>query len=66
MYYYCRITCMYTTKTVLVVVHVILPYSAYFFFGPLAAHYGGPRCSSMKWWCDKKHLRYRHVRRLSM
>ena len=34
--------------------HLILPYSAY--YGRLAAHYGGPRCSPITCWCDKRHL----------
>ena len=34
--------------------HLIPPYSAY--YGHLASHIGGPRCSPIPWWCDKKHL----------
>jgi hypothetical protein len=30
------------------------PYSAC--YGRLAAHYGGPLCSPIPCWCDKKHL----------
>ena len=34
--------------------HLMLPYSAY--LGHLASHCGGPWCSPIPWWCDKKHL----------
>ena len=34
--------------------HLIRPYSAY--YGHLASHYGGPRCSPITCWCDKKHF----------
>ena len=30
----------------------IVPYLAY--YGHLVSHYGGPWCSPISWWCDKK------------
>jgi hypothetical protein len=32
--------------------YLILPYSSY--YGHLASHYGGHRCSPFPWWCNKK------------
>ena len=34
--------------------HLILPYLAY--YGHLASQHGGPWCSPIPWWCNKKHL----------